>query len=85
MYWALSLFLVLEFHLGVLIKGLDLLDTGVFMLESLETCSLPSGNLHLTQYEAIRRFTFKGMNIQKVQSFGFMPRIFINGHYFVEM
>lgn len=76
---------MVEFHLGVLIKGLDLLDTGVFMLESLETHSLPSGNLHFTQYEAIRRFTLKGMNIHKVLSFGFMSWIFINGHYFVEM
>lgn len=67
----LSLFLMLEFHLRVLIKRLYLLDRGVFMLESLETRSLPSGNLHFTQYEAIRRFTFKGMNIQKVQSFAF--------------
>lgn len=76
---------MLELHLRVLIKGLDLLDTGICMLESLETRSLPSGNLHFTQYEAIRRFTFKGMNVQKVQSFDFMPWIFINGHYFEEM
>lgn len=67
---------MLKFHLGVLNKGLDFLDTGVSLLESLETRSLPSGNLHFTRYEAIRRFTFEGMNIQKVQSFGFMPWIF---------
>lgn len=76
---------MVEFHLGVLIKGLGHLDTGIFMLESLETRSLPSGNLHFAQYEAIRRFILKGMNIQKVQSFDFMSWIFINGHYFVEM